>query len=166
MVKGDTEPVLPTPACRAGWCRAAGGRRAASGRRNAGGFTVVELLICLALMGMMAAIAGLEISRLRAEWQLRAAALQVVGELIRARAAAPGVSRGAAVRVEGQALAVRVGAGLRRVGLPEGVEATLNSGGEVRFSSSGLAENATFRLHNRAGDRLVVVNQRGRIRVQ
>lgn len=153
---------------RGGWQSgpAAGRSAAAAAGGSARGLTLLELLVCLALVGILAGTAGLQFAQLSSQWQLRDACLRVVGELIRARAAAPGVSGGAAVRVEGKTLVVRDGSSVRRVSLPEGVAVDLNSGGEVRFSSSGLAENATFRLHNRFGERSVVVNQRGRVRVQ
>ena len=145
---------------------ARGVRAVAHRVRTAGGLTVFELLVCLAVGGILAGLAAPQFAEMRADWELRTAGLRVVGELIRARASAPGARGGSAVRVEEGGLSVRAGVMHRRVALPAGVDISLNSGGDVRFSPHGLAENATFRLRNRAGERLVVVNQRGRIQVR
>jgi hypothetical protein len=51
--------------------------------------------------------------------------------------------------------------------LPAGTfVAAATSGGDVRFSAAGLADNATFTLGAGALRRRVVVNQRGRVTVE
>jgi hypothetical protein len=51
--------------------------------------------------------------------------------------------------------------------LPDGVTfAGLPAGDRVRFTTIGTADNATIILAAGAGSRRIVVNQRGRVRVQ
>jgi len=67
------------------------------GVRGAAGFTLVELLICLTLVGVLAALAGPPLAGLRGAQAVRGARGEVVATIEAARAAA--VQRGRPARV-------------------------------------------------------------------
>ncbi|MEO2167028.1 MAG: GspH/FimT family pseudopilin [bacterium] len=132
--------------------------------RASDGFTLFELLVAIGLLAILAALAAPGFRTLAGGWQLRAAALRVAGTLTQARAGALRGSESWSVRTAGDALLFGPDlATPQRVALPAGILVSVNSGGTVRFSRTGYAENATFRLLGEQGERRVVVNQRGRI---
>ncbi len=64
-------------------------------------------------------------------------------------------------------LEVRAGAAIETRALPPGVAfASLPARGGIGFSGLGTGENGTITLAAGAGTRRVIVNQRGRVRVQ
>ena len=132
------------------------------------GFTLLELLLLLGVSAILAAAAVPAAAQMLAGVQLRAAALGVVGTLTRARRAALAEGRSWVVRVEGGAVLVGpLGSPPRTENLSNGtrlVEAT--SGGDVRFFPDGRAENMTLIFELKGQRRAVVVNQRGRLRLE
>lgn len=135
--------------------------------RTSHGFTLLELLVAIGLLAILAGVAAPGFGALAGGWQLRAAALRVAGTLNRARAGALRGSESWSVRASGDALLFGPVRGrAQRVAMPAGIFVSVNSGGVVQFSRAGYAENATFRLLGDQGERRVVVNQRGRIRLQ
>jgi prepilin-type N-terminal cleavage/methylation domain-containing protein len=132
--------------------------------RTSDGFTLLELLVAIGLLASLTAIAAPGFRTLAGEWELRAAAMRVAGTLGRARFGALRGAQSWSVRAAGDALHFGPGAAPPlRVSMPAGIVVSANSGGEVRFSRAGYAENATFLLVGTTGERRVVVNQRGRI---
>ena len=130
------------------------------------GFTLLEICACLALAGVIAVL-GLSSLRVHLEEaRLENAAARVTALLVRARAGA--VHEDRIWRVAARENRLHVSAGERHsevVRMPAGVRVALNSGGDVQFHPDGYAENGTFRLTNAFGERVVVLNQRGRVRL-
>ena len=130
------------------------------------GFTLLEICVCLALAGVIAAL-GLSSLRVHLEEaRLGKAAARVTAILIRARAGA--VHEDRIWRVVARENRLHVSAGNRHsevVRMPSGVRIDLNSGGDVQFHPDGYAENGTFRLTNAFGEKVIVLNQRGRVRL-
>jgi Tfp pilus assembly protein FimT len=135
------------------------------------GFTVMELVACMALLAVVTATGVVRLSPLVASVRLAGAAHRLAGILRQARGRALERNRRMEVRfdVPGRRGDVRElgGLALESQALPEGVTfAGLPAGGRVRFSTVGTAENATITLAAGTGSRRIVVNQRGRVRIQ
>ena len=130
------------------------------------GFTLLEICACLALVGVIAVL-GLSCLRVHLEEaRLEQAAARVTALLVRARAGA--VHEDRIWRVVTRENRLHLSAGERHsevVRMPAGVRVALNSGGDVQFHPDGYAENGTFQLTNAFGERVVVLNQRGRVRL-
>ncbi|MEW6269107.1 MAG: type II secretion system protein [Thermodesulfobacteriota bacterium] len=147
-------------------------RAASRGRvRGERGASLVEIVLAVALAGVMLGVAWPSVASYREAAELRSATLRLASALARGRVAA---------LTEGRTWLLRLD-GIRRwvlAPLDESPDApaeelpgatfvaAATSGGDVRFFPSGLADNATFTLG--AGDqrRRVIVNQRGRITVE
>jgi type IV fimbrial biogenesis protein FimT len=138
-------------------------------RRARCGFTVVEVVCALAIAGIALATVAPRIGAMRAALQLRQACVQLQSAIVRARIGALSEDRSWELRVEGTG-GYRVGpvAGPALFeALPAGVFfSRTTSGGTVRFSPLGIAENATFDLTIGASTRQVVVNQRGKVSIE
>lgn len=143
------------------------------------GFTLLELLVCLALAGILAAMAAPAFSAMRAEWRLNTAARQVALDLraARARAVAGGTNRrvlflqqfGTYLRQtqDGPSTYANDGAPAQ---LPAGVRITgcTAVGSAVTFRPRGNAITfGTVTLGDvRGRTRAVVVNMVGRTRIR
>ncbi len=133
------------------------------------GFTLLELLVLLGLLGVVVLASIPHASAMRSALELRSAALRVASELTRARYGALAEGRAWWVRIVDEST-LEVG--------PEGGATTRSrlpgqsrfvastSGGDVRFQPNGWGENATFTIGRGAGRRSVVVNQRGRVEMR
>jgi len=80
-------------------------------RRAAAGFTVVELLIVIVLMGLLTSIAYPRMSGVRASAGLRGARVQFLSSLATARAAAVRFGRPAQLKRTGNSIQVRADTG-------------------------------------------------------
>jgi len=144
--------------------------KAYDARRDAcRGAGLVETIVVLALAGLLLGAAWPRAAGYLQDVELRSAALRLAAALARARIAALREGRTWELRLDGDRAVVVAPLGEERPAepLPAGTYvAHATSGGDVRFSSSGVADNATFTLG--AGDlrRRVVVNNRGRVTVE
>jgi type II secretory pathway pseudopilin PulG len=133
------------------------------------GFSLGEVICGLAIAGIAVATIAPRVGAMRAALQLRAACVQLQSAIVRARIGALSQDQPWELRVLG-ATSYLVGpvAGLGGTEiLPPGVAFShTTSGGTVRFSPLGIAENATFDLTIGASTRQVVVNQRGKVDIQ
>ncbi len=133
------------------------------------GVTLLELLVLLGALGVVVGSATPWTAGLLRQLETRSGAVRVASALTRARYGALAEGRSWTVRVldertfEVGPLETR----RERQALPQSVRfLDVNSGGDVRFSSGGGAENATFVIGNAVARRVVVVNQRGRVSVR
>ncbi len=102
VVWPPTRPSAPTPA------RAARPRGPAGGRGRGRGFTLPELLICMALMATLAALAGPSMTGMRGANAVRGARGEVLATIEAARAAALQRGRRARVEVRGNTMVALV----------------------------------------------------------
>lgn len=139
------------------------------------GWTLIELLVTLAVLGIIAAGGTLVWPRLEAALRLEAGLRQVAADLHDAR----GLAVASASRV--RLVFTRGGASYRveradddgsyrltaRRPLPRGIRVDdVNSGGDLVFSARGGGENGTVVLADRRGIHATLrVNQRGRVTV-
>ena len=143
------------------------------------GFTLLELLIALALVAALSALAVPGMGRMLAGWRLNAAARQVVMDLklARGRAISESTTRrvrfpvpGRAYQHERQRPSGTYTAAGPATQLPDGVSVAdcTAAGSGIGFRPRGYAATfGTIRLRNDDGDeRLVVVDIAGRMRVQ
>ncbi|MBU6282604.1 type II secretion system GspH family protein [bacterium] len=143
--------------------------RARSPRRARAGFTLLELVAALAVLGATVAAVVLGASAALAGVRLRAASVQLFSAFVRAREAAMAEGRTWEVRrVSERVIAVGPSGAIPvEEALPDGTRlASATAGGRVRFAVSGTADNATFVLEGGAEQRRVVVNQRGRVTLE
>jgi prepilin-type N-terminal cleavage/methylation domain-containing protein len=138
------------------------------------GTTLVELLITLALLGMLGAIAAPRVGGLLAGAAVESAARRIAAAHTVARTAAVYHGSLALVRVTPDSLVVRTIAGADTVTIwraPGPASESVALAGPDRpvvFSPLGLARgvsNATFRLTRGSAVRQVVVSRLGRVRV-
>lgn len=135
-------------------------------RRPIAGFTLLECLIVLAILAILGATTIPQVGAISGQWRLRSAGIRLSAELVRARWGALRAAEPWTVRPTTTGLRIEKGQNdVATVALPPGIMVSVNSGGDVRFLPNGSAENATFRLVNAWGERRVVVNQRGRVRL-
>ena len=134
--------------------------------RSRSGFTLLELVLVLALLAVMAGVAAPGLAAFQGGLELRSGAMRVASALLRARMGALADGAPWELRVIGPS-SFEVGPEGSEPGqeiLPGGVVfARVTSGGDVRFQPTGRADNATFTLARSGQEREVVVNQRGRI---
>jgi type II secretory pathway pseudopilin PulG len=138
-------------------------------RLEPAGWSLIECLAGLALTALVLAVAVPSVSSALASVRLRAAAIQVGAALARVRSGALAEGRPFELRVVGEdGLELgAVGGAPARERLPRGVVfAGATSGGAVRVSAAGVAENATFTLAIGGLERRVTLNQRGRITIE
>ena len=135
------------------------------------GFSLFELVACLALIATVTGTAALRLPGILTSLRLGGAAQRLSAALRQARGRA--LERGSPVEVQlddargswemRDAQAVT----LAQEVLPSGVVfAGLPASRRVRFSALGTTDNATITLGGGASVRRVIVNQRGRVRVQ
>ena len=135
------------------------------------GFTVLELVAGLAIAASVAGTAALRLPPVVASIRLAAAAHRLAATLrqARGRALAHDVRVDVVLDVARGTWTVRElgGAALAPQALPGGVAFTsVPAAGRVRFTTVGGADNATVVLAAGSALRRVIVNQRGRVRVQ
>lgn len=147
-------------------------RRRSSLSGSGSGATLPELLVAIALVGLLCVLGSLALPRLAASARLAAATTELAATLRLARGLA--LSRGVSVelaiapdRRRYEVLPKGAAGGPRR-SLPAGLRfAALPRRGAVVFYPDGSATNVTIVVGDGAGsERLVVVNQRGRVRVE
>lgn len=137
--------------------------------RASRGASLVEMVVVLALASVLLGAAWPSVASYLEAAELRAATLHFAAALARGRVAALSEGRTWKIRLDGLRGYVLAPAGgdAAAEGLPGAAFfAGATSGGDVRFYSSGLADNATFTLGAGAARRRVIVNQRGRITVE
>ena len=131
------------------------------------GFSVLELVVALALAGILAAIALPGWSRLLPSYQLDGSVRQVQSELhnIKMRAAAENAGFQLAYLADSSQYMIQsAGKVLATKPLPEGI--IITKAGTISFSPRGTAGGERVRLRNSAGlCKQVVVSQTGRVRV-
>ena len=135
------------------------------------GFSLLELVVCLALLVTIAGAGALRLPDVLTSLRLGGAAQRLSAALRQARGRA--LERGSPVEVQLDGGLARwelrdvSGATLAREALPPGVTfSALPVSGRVRFSALGTTDNATVTLRGGSALRSIVVNQRGRVRVQ
>lgn len=147
----------------------ANGDERSSGRGGSRGASLVEMVLVLALSGVLLGVAWPSIAAYLETVELRSASLHFAAALARGRVAALTEGRTWQIRVTDARSFVLAPAGLGgAVELLPGNAffAGATSGGDARFFSSGLADNATFTLGAGGERRRVIVNQRGRVTVE
>jgi type IV fimbrial biogenesis protein FimT len=129
------------------------------------GASTFELMAAIALVAILTGAAVPSLRQSASGVQLRSASVQLAAALLRARTAAMIEGRTWSVVAETSSYTVGpLGERGEREKLPAGVQfVAANSGGDVRFSPSGTAENATLTLGVASLTRDVVVNQRGKV---
>jgi prepilin-type N-terminal cleavage/methylation domain-containing protein len=143
--------------------------------RSAPGFTLLELLATLAVLGIVAAGGALVWPRLDAALRLEAGVHQVAADLHDARGLAVASAARARLSFTPGATSYRLeraddDGGYRLAALrmlPRGIRIDgVNSGGDLGFSARGHAENGTVVLADRRGVRASLrLNQRGRVTI-
>jgi prepilin-type N-terminal cleavage/methylation domain-containing protein len=135
------------------------------------GFGLLELVACLALLATIASAGALGLPDILASVKLSGAVHRLSAALRQARGRA--LERGSPIEMQlddtRRLWEVREvqGPALVREALPPGVAFTsLPASRRVRFTALGTADNATITLGAGASVRRVVVNQRGRVRVE
>ena len=138
--------------------------------RTERGASLVETVVVLAVAGIVIAAASPRVADLLDTIELRSASVRFAAALARGRAAALSEGRSWRLRLDGLSrfvLAPLDDAAAAAEPLPGRVFfAAATSGGDVRFFSSGLVDNATFTLGVGDARRRVIVNQRGRVTVE
>jgi general secretion pathway protein H len=137
--------------------------------RSASGWSLVECLAALSVVAITTAAAAPSVSAVLAGTRLRTATVQVAAALERVRAGAAAEGRAWELRVVGPSAFVlgAVDDATAHERLPAGVVfARVNSGGRIRISPTGTAENATIVVALGGRERRVTLNQRGRITVE
>jgi prepilin-type N-terminal cleavage/methylation domain-containing protein len=132
------------------------------------GFTLLETLVVMAIAAVLATASFPRAAGLLRDLELRGAVVQLGGAIVRGRTAALREGRTWALVAHGRSFSLGpLGEEGARESLPGRVAiSAATSGGEVRFSPTGIAENATFTLALDAVERRVVVNQRGRVTLE
>ena len=135
------------------------------------GFTVVELVAGLGLSAVLAGIGGVQLVTLVSGIRLAGAARTLASDLRLARGHALAAGLTVDVLLDGAAgtweARERGGRSLETRTLPPGVGfGALPARGRLRFDGLGTADNGTVTLAATGGTRSVIVNQRGRVRVQ
>lgn len=135
------------------------------------GFTAVELVACMALFAVVVGASTSQLSPLIASVRLSGAAHRLAAGLRQARGRALERNLRMEIRFDPARRQWDVrefgGLAVESQALPDGVSfAGLPAGERVRFSTIGTADNATITLAAGSGSRRIVVNQRGRVRVQ
>ncbi len=138
---------------------------------RSGGFTLLELLACCAVAAATLGIGAIRLPPMVATVRLSGAAHRLAAALRDARGRA--LARNVRIDVQFDptrgAWDVRDTSGrtLETQALPPGVVfASVPASRRVRFTTVGTADNATVALSAGRTTRRIVVNQRGRVRVQ
>lgn len=138
---------------------------------RAGGFTVFEVVAGLALAATVTAIGAVRAPAVVGPVRLTGAAERLAAALRQARGQALARNRVVEVRFDQPRRAWSVhedgGPALETQSLPAGIGfSSLPVSRRVRFGTTGAADNATVVLASGPRTRRVVVNQRGRVRIQ
>jgi Tfp pilus assembly protein FimT len=139
------------------------------GLRASAGASLVEMVVVLAIAGLLLGTAWPSVASYLEAAELRSASVHFAAALARGRVAALSEGRTWSIRVAGTRDYVLAAAGETAPAerLPgASFFAGATSGGDVRFYSSGLADNATFTLGAGDARRRVIVNQRGRVTLE
>jgi Tfp pilus assembly protein FimT len=133
------------------------------------GFSLFELIACLALLATIVGTAALRMPDILASIRLSGAVQRLSAALRQARGRA--LEHGSPVEVrldDAQGVwEMRDTTTVTREALPPGVAfASLPASRRVRFTALGTTDNATITLGAGASVRRIVLNQRGRVRVQ
>jgi general secretion pathway protein H len=136
-----------------------------------GGFTIVEMLLVVALAATAGGLGTVTIPQLAGSVRLAGAAERLASVLRAARGQALARGRGIEVRFDPSArrwdVRERLDPPFEEHRLPAGVIfQSLPSAQRVRFSTVGTADNATVVLAAAGRTRRIIVNQRGRVRLQ
>lgn len=115
-------------------------------RHHVNGFTLIEMLVTLAVAGLIAGIAFPRVQNSMTAMEFRMGAGQVVETLRSARAAA--IRTGEPVRFAVQGRAVVIGTG-DPIALPASVNITAGQDRPVTFYPDGTAEAALYRITSR-----------------
>lgn len=144
-------------------------------QKRSRGFTLLELLMVLAVLGIVAGVASLAWPRFEAALRLDAAMHQLAADLHDARVVAVASAARARLTFTRGAARYRVeradDAGAWHLtaerALPRGIRiADVNSGGDLAFSARGNGENGTVVLVDRRGLHASLrLNQRGRVTI-
>ena len=130
---------------------------------------MLEALIGVALAAVLSGLGTMRLVTLVHAVRLAGAAHTVATalRLVRGRALAAGEAGDVRFDARNGRLELRAGPTLETRSLPQGVAfAGLPARAGITFSALGTAENGTITLVAGAGTRRVIVNQRGRVRVQ
>jgi prepilin-type N-terminal cleavage/methylation domain-containing protein len=138
--------------------------------RTEHGVSMVETVVVLAIAGIVLAASSPRAADLLDTIELRSASIRFAAALARGRAAALSEGRSWRLRLDGTTrfvLAPLDDVTAAAEPLPPHVFfASATSGGDVRFFSSGMVDNATFTLGVGDARRRVIVNQRGRVTIE
>lgn len=115
---------------------------------RANGFTLIEMLVVLAIAGLIAGVAYPRVQNSMTAMEFRMGAGQVVEGLRKARAEAIRTGTPVSLAVEGRALVIGGG---DPVALPGSVTLTAGQDHPVTFYPDGTAEPALYRIVSRAG---------------
>lgn len=122
------------------------GSRTLSARAD--GFTLIEMLVTLAVAGLIAGVAFPRVQNSMTAMEFRMGAGQVTEGLRAARAEA--IRTGAPVTLAVQGRALVIGSG-EPVALPASVSVIAGQDGPVTFYPDGTAEPALYRIRSRSG---------------
>jgi prepilin-type N-terminal cleavage/methylation domain-containing protein len=139
--------------------------------RRANGFTLLEALAGMALAGILAGMGATRLPTLISGLRVNGAAHAVATTLRLARGRALAGGRAVEVRFDAPGASVetrwQAGATIELIRLPVGVGfAAMPASGRILMNGVGTAQNGTVTLGAGTSRRDVVVNQRGRVRVQ
>jgi Tfp pilus assembly protein FimT len=137
------------------------------GRRGA---TLLEVIAALGLGGIVAGVVSARLTTLAASLELATSARSIAQTLrmVRAQALAEGTPLDATFDATAGTWCIEgPGGATRTTALPFPVAFTsLPARARIRFGSTGTAENGTIVLAADGRDASIIVNQRGRVRLQ
>jgi prepilin-type N-terminal cleavage/methylation domain-containing protein len=136
-------------------------------RRNQPGFTLIEMMLVMLILGVVASFALPPAMRAQQILRLDMAVVQMQSDLARARNEA--IHRNAAVALTRTSSTTYTIAGLSTRTLPNGITFDPNSSGGVTFTTYGTVTAASAQMFNlgvHTRTRSVTVNQAGFARLQ